>query len=422
MARKIGPVERGRLEWVNSFESSRRWFEALKTERTGSIHTQLAFSKGLKFFCDFVGKNPDKLIEERKSDLKSDDQQVRRRSEDMLRKFFIHLCDKGMSRATARIHHSAVKSFYKHNYYPLIEAKTPPVLYEERPPVTIEELRKIDDITDVREKAIIRFLKDSGMSRGDVSELRYKVIQKEFEEGKDFIHLRVVRQKALVRYETFIGPNAVQALRNYFEVRTLSGEVITPETPLFASISRKRWPLRPETITVLLMRLGSKIGIKLSPHRIRKFFETRMAIGKVHPIISKYWMGHKVKGGADVEARYIIPTTEEQRSIYMEAYSNIDLTPAKPAVDELQIQFVMLKERARRMGLDPIQIFRMKRVERAPLAERYRILEELTLRRPYVGKKTRKVISEEQLENELNHGWSFVSVLPSGKILIEKEE
>lgn len=33
----------------------------------------------------------------------------------------------------------------------------------------------------------------------------------------------------------------------------------------------------------------------------------------------------------------------------------------------------------------------------------------------------RRVVEEEKLENELNHGWRFVSVLPSGKILIERE-
>jgi len=49
----------------------------------------------------------------------------------------------------------------------------------------------------------------------------------------------------------------------------------------------------------------------------------------MHPIWLKYWMGHKVRGKrADIEGRYIIPPTEEQRKAYMAAYHRIDLTPA----------------------------------------------------------------------------------------------
>jgi len=36
-------------------------------------------------------------------------------------------------------------------------------------------------------------------------------------------------------------------------------------------------------------------------------------------------------------------------------------------------------------------------------------------------KQERKVVTENELENDLNHGWRFVSVLPSGRILIEHE-
>jgi len=233
----------------------------------------------------------------------------------------------------------------------------------------------------------------------------------------------------LLRYETFIGPNAVEALKNYFKMRGLSGETIGPESPLFTSVSKKRKPLASESITFILLRLGSKIGIELSPHRLRKFFETRIRTGeeKVDPLLAKYWMGHKVKGGMDVDASYMIPSAEEQREEYMRAYSRLDLTPTIKRED-LRMQRDNAAKILKAAGYDPELLLRKAKVKGLRDETDYLIREMGRLIGGRQKKETetnggsyQKVVAEEELEAFLEEGWQVKAVLPSGRIVISAE-
>jgi hypothetical protein len=65
--------------------------------------------------------------------------------------------------------------------------------------------------------------------------------------------------------------------------------------------------------------------VTLSTHRLRKYFAIYMAMETRHPVILKYWMGHKGAKG-DVEARYVVPPLPEQLEWYKEVYPAIRLT------------------------------------------------------------------------------------------------
>lgn len=99
-------------------------------------------------------------------------------------------------------------------------------------PITIEELKRLDTIASIQQKWIIRGLKDSGMGREDFIELTYGDIKRDFERRNKFIHLDVIRRKEQVKYETFLGPNAVEVLRIYLDIRRKRGETITDKTYL----------------------------------------------------------------------------------------------------------------------------------------------------------------------------------------------
>jgi len=152
-----------------------------------------------------------------------------------------------------------------------------------------------------------------------------------------------------------------------------------------------------------------------------------MALAKVHPVILKYWMGHKVATGKkDIEMRYIIPPMEEQRKLYREAYKQIDLSP-KPEPEDL----LKAEVKARLEAMDPEARKRFAR----EIATTYRqkahvILEDETIKKLLKEKPARtngggsdcqKIVSEEELEAYLANGWRVQAVLPSGKIVISNE-
>ena len=417
-----------RVKWVHSFETGRRWLDGVAADHTGSEATEKMYARALQRFCEYLGKTPDQLIAERKEELKSDEEKIKRKAEEALKSFCLHLRKQGI---TSVQYHASIRSFYKYNYYPLV-IRTPPEIFDVIPPITMEEFRLIDAAAGVRYRAHIRFLKDSGMSREDAVKITYGHIRKEIEAGKSFIHLYVKRQKEKIRYETYLGPNAVEALKVLFTTRRNRGEEITDDTRIFASIKGK--PISADTLSVELRRLGKKVGITLSPHRLRKLFETYMAVGGVHPIILKYWMGHKVRG-SDIEAKYIIPPEPKQRELYMEGYKNIEIAP-RPEIDELQIKWVLLKERARLLGHDPMLIFKRKKKERAPIREQVKLLERelprlegLSLRRVKRKERTKPnggncnshaIITEEQLLSYLDDGWEIVRELSNGNIVVRR--
>src|SRR5260370_27434318 len=78
------------------------------------------------------------------------------------------------------------------------------------------------------------------------------------------------------------------------------------------------------TISTAFLELSHRSGVEISPHRLRKYFDTYMALAKVNPTVLKYWVGHTVVSGhSDIEKMYIIPPTEEQRKLYVSAYDKL---------------------------------------------------------------------------------------------------
>ena len=68
---------------IEDYESVKRWITRLN-KKSGSPNTRRAYLRWIRRFCEYAGKNPDELIEERRDDLKSGDDRVRRRSSDRL--------------------------------------------------------------------------------------------------------------------------------------------------------------------------------------------------------------------------------------------------------------------------------------------------------------------------------------------------
>jgi len=112
-------------------------------------------------------------------------------------------------------------------------------------------------------------------------------------------------------------------------------------------------------------------------------------------------VGHKL---SDTARAY---TSHERRSAYIAAEKflllpqprfDLDLTPEQEKKVKGLIQLGMLR---RGIG-EPEEIEEIKPSGKEAL------------------RKEVTVISEEEVENHLNHGWTFVSILPSGKILIRR--
>jgi len=393
-----------RIKWAMRFESSRRWLNAILAERTGSRYTLKNYTSALWKFSEYTGMNPDELIQFAKRD--------RRKLEDALREFIIHIQQKyGLKRSSLASYVASIRSFFKFNEINL-RVKQPKSDAIPLSPHTLEEIRQILSVADVRERAIVLLLKDGGFSREDVVTLRYGDIRKEFESGKQFIHIRLLRQKENIAYDTFIGKNAVEALKAYFAWRKNRGEKITDESPLIATRGGK--PLSARGLSTLFLRLTKKSGIKTSPHRLRKTFESYLGLS-APSILVKYWLGHSL----GVERSYFLPPIEKQREAYMKAYHELDISKKESEI-EPAIQSVAITLRLQGYSESKIQkIIEILRTGKYSVKQIPDIVKKVLAEKE--ASDCQKIVSESELEEYLQKGWEIKAVLPSGRIVVSNE-
>jgi len=127
----------------------------------------------LRQFCEYAGKTPDQLIRERREHLKSDDELVRRQHEELLTDWINFLEEeRGLARGSVVTMSNTVRSFYKYNYVEL-EVKSPKLWGTRAMKVpTQEELRlMVENCRSPRDRAVIMFLAQTGVSLGDFLDL-----------------------------------------------------------------------------------------------------------------------------------------------------------------------------------------------------------------------------------------------------------
>ena len=430
------------IKWVEQWQSGKRWFMRLRAKK-GSPHTTLyGYAIALYKFAEFKDGNPDDIFAEYKRAAKEDLDEALDTIETELDSFINWLvehrikqiknynelseveqqkiCDK--ARASAGHRHSAIRSWLKNNAKSLKGIPSPEVYSEVIPPLNYDELKQIIDSSDVHETFYTIFLKDTGLSRAEAVKVNYGDIRKQLGSKRQFIHIKVIRRKEHVQYETWFGPNTIKALKPWLNIRRQRGEKITDDTPLFAGNIKPYKRLSAEGLSAIYIRITEKTGIKVTTHRIRKFYETYMALKHPHPIILKYWMGHKVKGGkGDIESRYIIPPIDEQRKLYMQSYENIDLRPKR---DEMEILIAETKARIATMSPEQKSHFKQElRFRKAKILE-HPDIKKLFEKQPADGglaaEPNFKEIAEAQLLVHLQNGWTIAHNLQNGNVIVRK--
>jgi len=389
-----------------------------------SPNSKIAYATGIKLFIDFQHKDPTQILNEYRNDIQENQYKAFEKWEQIFDDFALHLETEGYKGGSVSLYHSAAKALINANVPRSLrlQAKTPEVYSKTIKGVTIDELRKIWDMCNTRERAFIAVLKDSGISAADVVRLNWGNLEGYYK-GEQWIRIYTLREKEHVEYETFLGPNAVEVLRAYETLRKNKGENLTADSPIFTSTWEPFQRLTAEDLGRIFVGIEKKTGVEVSTHRLRKFFETYMALTVRHPIILKYWMGHKIRKGQDVEARYIIPPTPEQLELYKEAYKTIDLI-AKPEADEL----LKAEIKTRLEGLNANQ----RKAFIAEITTMYGERVRRILKQVHVSKSDVKPdgagledcdfeqINESQLLSYLKAGWQIVKELQNGEVIVKR--
>jgi integrase len=294
------------------------WLDKVAKRHSGSKQTESVYRASFTRFCTFLESTPERIMESwdsAKFDLAKREQWV----DDMLQKVDYYestLSKQGLARTSVAFHLGALQSFFKYMRLPVpVQGFNADPVYHNRD-ITKEEIKRILNNSTPRDRAYFLMMLQSGLRPVTLVQLRYEQLSEDFESGKHpSVLIRVPKEETKGEYTghvTFIGPDAVKALHDYFNERGVpqpSETVFKAKTPNKFSM---RFKYHVESLNLIQDRRPKGQPQQLRLYCLRKHFD-KMA-RQAGPDFVKFWMGHTL----GVEDHYFSKDPEFQRKQYEE--------------------------------------------------------------------------------------------------------
>ena len=258
---------------------------------------------------------------------------------------------------------SAVKLFLGMNriaYFPTPISKLFPSnnhLPAGKVPYTTQDIQWMLDVSITpRHTAIVLFFASTGVRPGGTQdEDGYLQIKHAIEMPDGNFNIKIYAGTRF-EYDTFLTPEASDALRAYLSFRENKGHKLTPDSPLFATRDGKK-PMSSANIEELVTRLVKGSPVKRALVRgnqhdkaiiygFRKRFNTILKIDNdVNSNIAEKLMAHK----RGLDGTYLQPTTQEcytefKKAIPQLTISKLEQTKTKLAIAERKLGGVISRE------------------------------------------------------------------------------
>lgn len=336
----------------DSFEVA-RW---LKGKNKG---TKQLYLHAMRTYCEYTGQSPKQLIDVAEEDRKKS---IRARGEPELKlsSFFEWLTSdyaqmkkgrakkasgkKGLSRNLSYVFTSSIKGFYRQNGFPLA-IKIPRAIPKKenfKLILRVPEIKRLlDATTNLRDKAIILTLFQSGMSINELCNLTYGDIANGLQTNEEPLNLHLIRKKEQVEYDTFVGTDAIEAIKSYLAQRQRNKEILNHNSPLFIlqfttdRKSSKYKKIKSSLVEAFLKAAALKSGVlnkeqsdaadisPCRPHALRTAFISILKMAGANNTLVEYFCGHSIN---PTEKAYLRLTTDELRKTYKQYEKYLSLS------------------------------------------------------------------------------------------------
>jgi Site-specific recombinase XerD len=327
---------------------------------SGSYNSCCNYTAQVQRYTNWLGHAPDVIIQDVMPGLIPIPERLQSHTK-FLNDYLAALQDDGMKPGPVNNYIKAVKTFYRVNSIKidLNEPLSRRVTYKDRAPKP-DELAKLLDIGDLRERVIISVTALGGFREGTLSKLKYRHVKEDLEAGIIPLHIHVdaeITKGKYHDYDTFLGQEAVNYLKLYLDARRkgteyLPPEVINDDSPLIRDRSTKKIKgLTGKQIRKIIHTLYVSAGLTkktlgrlydLRAHSIRKFFKTQLIALGVQGDYVDYMMGHTVDTYNDIQMKGV----DFLRNIYSAAGFGI-----RPKLKVSKVD--ALKEIIRAWGMNP---------------------------------------------------------------------
>jgi site-specific recombinase XerD len=255
---------------------------------------------------------------------------------------------KGVSEKVANTYVNSIRSFYA-TFGVTVRLKgrhrlPKPRVKNKRMIVDNTQVRKLfDHARTPRDRAIILTMFQGGMDVSTLCSLTYDDVQEGLTKNEHPLKLDLHRPKTGVEYYTFLGRDAVNALKAYMKDAEARGVKFNHGTSLFLKEKGKS-PLKTNNVQNMMKIVAQKAGFvdgdnngkafnPLSPHALRESFGSIMTNAGVPRTIVDFWLGHEI--GEMAEA-YQAVQFESLKKMYLEREKLISISTQKVDVEELE--------------------------------------------------------------------------------------
>ena len=210
---------------------------------------------------------------------------IKHRFESLFKQFLAVAKNKGYTNGTLQSVYAAIRSFFEIHYYPLQMRKKD---YPKADAIGVKRANKEAILKIIAENntslnAKILTARDSGLRVSDLISLNCDVILDN--PNKDIIQITLRTQKTGYIAKTFLGTDAITALKAYIQTRQkgtakVQPETITGKTPLF--VTSKKTRISRECFSNNIEQAFKRHGeIHMSAHSLRKYLQTALEKGNM---------------------------------------------------------------------------------------------------------------------------------------------
>jgi hypothetical protein len=347
------------------------------TASGGSAASLYAYTNNVDMYSRWLGHSPDSIIADCKPDGNIPDAIRVDNHAGFLGDYVAELQDDGLAPGTVHGRAKRVRTFYRINgvKLELKEKLSRRVVFKDKVP-SPEDVSRLMDLADVRERVIVSWLCLGMFREGTLSKLQLRHISMEdLNSNRATVHVHLPAEILKGQYgdcDAFVGGVGPACLRAYLRYRTLGSldhrqgrrppEELTDETPL---IRDAHWsqvkPISPKQIRQIVHDLYIRADLLKKPngrmyelraHTLRKFGKTRLIAAGVPESHVDYMMAHVTDTYNQVQSLGI----QALRTEYENA--DLDIRP-RTVIGELD----RLKEIIRAHGHDPDKILNTEAVK-----------------------------------------------------------
>jgi integrase len=395
---------------INVFPNDVATHEWLDTLKPGTRNT---YSVYWADFLEFVGKNGDQILADRKQDKNHE-------WERRVLQFKQWLLEKGMGQYSATCAVMVARGFFSFHYMKLEYRRGESRRLGERARksedyrFTKAELVKMSEVGDLTERYVLLTGKSFGLRAGDFLSIRRGDVEPYLNREPPICIGPLNTMKENVKAFPFIDPDALPMIKLMIEKMNREGR--TNPTDRILTYGQEL------ELSRIIRRLATKAGINFGNRRVRfhclrKFLCDHLAS---HMSESKWKM---IVGKAVGEKAYI--SADELRKDYTRAMPEITIIGMTAEANiELMVQKRIMLDKAKDLGLSQeIQDKIMAAITPFDLEEYRKYLKKERDSRTDCtdGKHCQRIVAESELEGFLVNGWHVAATLGSGKIVIDEK-